>query len=60
MQSLAPCIIKIAGRSEEAVLETLASALPKILSSLGPFINDNETKVNFPEYLLKRKVLNEQ
>uniref|UniRef100_A0A0K8SGM1 Huntingtin n=1 Tax=Lygus hesperus TaxID=30085 RepID=A0A0K8SGM1_LYGHE len=44
MQSLAPCVIKIAARSEEAVLETLASALPKILSSLGPFMNDNEAK----------------
>ncbi|BES96378.1 huntingtin [Nesidiocoris tenuis] len=44
MQSLAPCIIKIAGRSEESVLETLATALPKILSSLGPFMTDNEAK----------------
>lgn len=41
-----PCILKIAQRKEESVLETLASSLSKILATLGCFMTDNDVKVN--------------
>lgn len=46
VQNLVPCIIQIAKRTEEPVLETLAAAMPKIFSALGSFAADNDIKVN--------------
>lgn len=43
--NLVPCIINIAQRTEESVLETLASAIPKIFKALGSFTSDNDVKV---------------
>lgn len=46
VSNLVPCIIQIAKRTEEPVLETLANALPKIFKALGNFTMDNDIKVN--------------
>jgi len=43
--NLIPCIIHIARRTEESVLETLAAAMPKIFKALGNFTSDNDVKV---------------
>jgi hypothetical protein len=43
--NLIPCIIHIAQRTEEPVLETLAAAMPKIFKALGNFTSDNDVKV---------------
>ncbi|XP_014242056.1 huntingtin [Cimex lectularius] len=45
MQSLVGCIVNIAMRKEETVLETLATSIPKILSSLGCFLTDSDVKL---------------
>lgn len=45
MVNLIPCIIHIARRTEEPVLETLAAAMPKIFKALGNFTSDNDVKV---------------
>ncbi|KDR16213.1 huntingtin [Zootermopsis nevadensis] len=42
--NLIPCIIHIARRTEEPVLETLAAAMPKIFKALGNFTSDNDVK----------------
>ncbi|XP_076067326.1 huntingtin isoform X2 [Oratosquilla oratoria] len=44
VQNLLPCLIRMARRQEEPLLETLASSLDKILPTLGHFTNDNEIK----------------
>ncbi|XP_073969271.1 huntingtin isoform X3 [Rhodnius prolixus] len=44
IQSLVSCIILIASREEESVLETLASSIPKIMAALGCFMSDTEVK----------------
>ncbi|CAH1404496.1 unnamed protein product [Nezara viridula] len=44
IQNLVPCILKIAQRKEELVMETLASSLSKILVTLGCFMTDNDVK----------------
>jgi len=44
--NLIPCLIHIARRKEEPVLETLAAAMPKIFRALGNFTTDNDIKVN--------------
>ncbi|XP_075211811.1 huntingtin isoform X2 [Lycorma delicatula] len=44
VQNLVPCIIQIAKRTEEPVLETLAAAMPKIFAALGCFTTDNDVK----------------
>ncbi|RZF49148.1 hypothetical protein LSTR_LSTR008434 [Laodelphax striatellus] len=44
IQNLVPCIIQIAKRTEELVLETLATAMPKIFLALGTFTTDNDVK----------------
>ncbi|XP_039275419.1 huntingtin isoform X2 [Nilaparvata lugens] len=44
IQNLVPCIIQIAKRTEELVLETLATAMPKIFLALGTFTTDNDIK----------------
>lgn len=43
--NLLPCLTRISKRPEEAVQETLAAAVPKIMATLGPFANDGEVKV---------------
>ncbi|CAG2062580.1 unnamed protein product [Timema podura] len=43
--NLIPCILHIAQRTEEPVLETLAVAMPKIFAALGNFTSDNDVKV---------------
>ncbi|XP_049777630.1 huntingtin [Schistocerca cancellata] len=42
--NLVPCIIAVAQRTEESVLETLALAMPKIFKPLGNFTTDNDIK----------------
>ncbi|XP_075050447.1 huntingtin isoform X1 [Mixophyes fleayi] len=51
--NLLPCLAKICKRQEESVQETLAAAVPKIMSAFGNFANDHEIKV-----LLKAFVAN--
>uniref|UniRef100_A0A669CDN3 Huntingtin n=1 Tax=Oreochromis niloticus TaxID=8128 RepID=A0A669CDN3_ORENI len=51
--NLLPCLTRITKRQEETVQETLATAMPKIMSALGHFANDGEIKV-----LLKAFVAN--
>ncbi|XP_064420262.1 huntingtin isoform X1 [Latimeria chalumnae] len=51
--NLLPCLTRISKRPEEAVQETLAAAIPKIMAALGNFANDSEIKV-----LLKAFVAN--
>lgn len=43
--NLLPCIVKISERTEEQLLETLASSLSKIMEALGSFMSDNDIKV---------------
>lgn len=43
--NLLPCLTRITKRQEETVQETLATAMPKIMSALGHFANDGEIKV---------------
>ncbi|MBN3286431.1 HD protein, partial [Polyodon spathula] len=43
--NLLPCLTRISKRPEEAVQETLAAAVPKIMAALGNFANDLEIKV---------------
>lgn len=54
MQSLTPCLINIARRKEESILETLALSVPKIFSALGPFGSDNQIKVCYLINWIKR------
>ncbi|KAJ8000512.1 hypothetical protein DPEC_G00180890 [Dallia pectoralis] len=42
--NLLPCLTRIIKRQEETVQETLAAAVPKIMSALGNFANDGEIK----------------
>lgn len=44
VQNLLPYITRMARRTEEPLLETLASSLEKIMPVLGHFTNDNEIK----------------
>ncbi|RXM28279.1 Huntingtin [Acipenser ruthenus] len=43
--NLLPCLTRISKRPEEAVQETLAAAIPKVMAALGNFANDLEIKV---------------
>ncbi|KZC07761.1 Huntingtin [Dufourea novaeangliae] len=45
VSNLIPCIVVIAHRSEEAVIETLSQSLPLIMKALGPFMTDNDVKI---------------
>lgn len=47
VSNLIPCIVTIAHRSEESVIETLSQSLPLIMKALGPFMTDNDIKVIF-------------
>ncbi|XP_054855013.1 huntingtin isoform X2 [Eublepharis macularius] len=53
LENLLPCLTRVCKRSEESVQETLAAAIPKIMSAFGNFANDNEIKA-----LLKTFVAN--
>ena len=44
VQNLLPHLNKLSKRPEEALLETLAFSLEKIMTTLGHFTNDNEVK----------------
>lgn len=44
VSNLIPCIVAIAHRSEESVIETLSQSLPLITKTLGPFMTDNDVK----------------
>ncbi|XP_050730332.1 huntingtin-like isoform X2 [Eriocheir sinensis] len=44
VQNLLPYVTRMARRTEEPLLETLAAALEKIMPTLGHFTNDNEIK----------------
>ncbi|XP_068985197.1 huntingtin isoform X2 [Bombus flavifrons] len=44
VSNLIPCIVTIAHRSEESVIETLSQSLPLIMKALGPFMTDNDIK----------------
>uniref|UniRef100_A0A4W3JTK9 Huntingtin n=1 Tax=Callorhinchus milii TaxID=7868 RepID=A0A4W3JTK9_CALMI len=43
--NLLPCLARISKRPEEAVQETLANSVPKIMAALGNFANDSEIKM---------------
>ncbi|XP_023290265.1 huntingtin [Orussus abietinus] len=45
VSNLIPCIVIIAERTEESVINTLSTSLPMILKTLGPFMTDNDVKV---------------
>lgn len=53
--NLLPCLTRISKRPEEAVQETLAVAIPKIMSSLGSFANDIEIKVMLKAFVANLK-----
>ncbi|XP_071652336.1 huntingtin-like isoform X2 [Temnothorax longispinosus] len=42
--NLIPCIVIIAHRSEDTVIETLSQSLPLIFKVLGPFMTDKDVK----------------
>ncbi|XP_014488672.1 PREDICTED: huntingtin isoform X2 [Dinoponera quadriceps] len=44
VSNLIPCIVIIAHRSEDIVIETLSQSLPFILKVLGPFMTDKDVK----------------
>ncbi|XP_011641684.1 huntingtin isoform X2 [Pogonomyrmex barbatus] len=44
VSNLIPCIVIIAHRSEDTVIETLSSSLPLIFKMLGPFMTDKDVK----------------
>ncbi|XP_063237175.1 huntingtin isoform X2 [Bacillus rossius redtenbacheri] len=44
MLNLIPCIMHVAQRPEEPILETLAAAMHKIFRALGKFASDNDVK----------------
>lgn len=45
VSNLIPCVVIIAHRSEDTVIETLSQSLPLIFKVLGPFMTDNDVKV---------------
>ncbi|XP_071580754.1 huntingtin-like [Temnothorax nylanderi] len=44
VSNLIPCIVIIAHRSEDTVIETLSQLLPLIFKVLGPFMTDKDVK----------------
>ncbi|KAG5319910.1 HD protein, partial [Acromyrmex heyeri] len=44
VSNLIPCIVIIAHRSEDTVIETLSQSLPLIFKVLGPFMTDKDVK----------------
>lgn len=55
--NLFPCLVHIAERNEDLVHETLALSLPKIMSVLGCFCNDNDIKVSCYNYTYLHSVV---
>ncbi|CAG5929093.1 unnamed protein product [Menidia menidia] len=53
--NLLPCLTRIAKRQEESVQETLAAAIPKMMSALGHFANDGEVKVLLRSFVANLK-----
>ncbi|XP_063313793.1 huntingtin [Pelobates fuscus] len=53
--NLLPCLTRISKRHEESVQETLAAAIPKIMSAFGNFANDNEIKVLLKAFIANLK-----
>ncbi|XP_070712463.1 huntingtin isoform X4 [Pempheris klunzingeri] len=53
--NLLPCLARITKRQEETVQETLAAAMPKIMSALGHFANDGEIKVLLKSFVANLK-----
>ncbi|XP_023275036.1 huntingtin [Seriola lalandi dorsalis] len=53
--NLLPCLTRITKRQEETVQETLAAAMPKIMSALGHFANDGEIKVLLKSFVANLK-----
>ncbi|XP_041641127.1 huntingtin isoform X2 [Cheilinus undulatus] len=53
--NLLPCLSRITKRQEETVQETLAAAIPKIMSALGHFANDGEVKVLLKSFVANLK-----
>ncbi|XP_033945672.1 huntingtin isoform X3 [Pseudochaenichthys georgianus] len=53
--NLLPCLSRITKRQEESVQETLAAAMPKIMSALGHFANDGEIKVLLKSFVANLK-----
>ncbi|XP_029309042.1 huntingtin isoform X9 [Cottoperca gobio] len=53
--NLLPCLSRITKRQEETVQETLAAAMPKIMSALGHFANDGEIKVLLKSFVANLK-----
>uniref|UniRef100_A0A1A7XTR7 Huntingtin n=2 Tax=Iconisemion striatum TaxID=60296 RepID=A0A1A7XTR7_9TELE len=53
--NLLPCLTRITKRQEETVQETLAAAVPKIMSALGHFANDGEVKVLLKSFVANLK-----
>ncbi|XP_012141248.1 huntingtin isoform X2 [Megachile rotundata] len=51
VSNLIPCIICIARRSEESVIETLSQSLLLIMKALGPFMTDNDVKTLLKAFL---------
>ncbi|XP_029667120.1 huntingtin isoform X1 [Formica exsecta] len=44
VSNLIPCVVIIAHRSEDTVIETLSQSLPLIFKVLGPFMTDKDVK----------------
>ncbi|XP_034443327.1 huntingtin isoform X2 [Hippoglossus hippoglossus] len=53
--NLLPCLTRITKRQEESVQETLAAAMPKIMSALGHFANDGEIKLLLKAFVASLK-----
>ncbi|KAL1023919.1 hypothetical protein UPYG_G00048960 [Umbra pygmaea] len=53
--NLLPCLTRVTKRQEESVQETLAAAVPKIMSALGHFANDGEIKVLLKSFVANLK-----
>ncbi|CAK6962936.1 huntingtin isoform X10 [Scomber scombrus] len=53
--NLLPCLTRITKRQEESVQETLAAAMPKIMTALGHFANDGEIKVLLKSFVANMK-----
>ncbi|XP_034043507.1 huntingtin isoform X2 [Thalassophryne amazonica] len=53
--NLLPCLTRITKRQEETVQETLAGAMPKIMTALGHFANDGEIKVLLKAFMANLK-----
>ncbi|XP_078717925.1 huntingtin isoform X2 [Lampetra fluviatilis] len=55
MLNLLPCLVHVSRRLEEPVQETLAGAVPKMVSVLGSFTNDGEIKTLLRAFVLNLK-----